>query len=73
MMVIMGSSTAHGGTARTQVHPADRCVWTQTNASAGGYAIADAVFFPGNAGEITITSPRLGFIGKSGRFVEIAS
>ena len=76
MMVIMGTSTLPGQTSRINIHPADRCTWTQIAASAGGYAVADALFFPGAGGsgsEIAITSPRLGFIGKSGRFVEIAS
>ena len=73
MMVIMGSSTLPGGTARISIHPADRCTWTQTAASAGGYAIADAEFYPAiGTAPIAITNAQLGFIGKSGRFVEIA-
>ena len=76
MMVIMGTSTLPGQSVGNNIHPADRCTWTQSAATGGGYAIADALFFPGAGGtgsEITITNPRLGFIGKSGRFVEIAS
>ena len=78
MMVIMGTSTlpAPSGTTATpriNIHPADRCTWTQFNLPDGrGYAIADAEFFPGDGGAIEILQPRLGYIGKSGRFVEIA-
>ena len=55
------------------IFPADRCTWTQLNDPQGGYLIDDAYFWDGTTtGGTTIDNPRLGFIGKSGRFVEIA-
>ncbi len=54
--------------------PADRCTWHQITGVNGGYAIAQAEFFAGDSSSgKPINKPRLGFIGKSGRFVEIAS
>ena len=66
--------------------PADRCTWTQVATTTGGYDIEDAVFWPGvgvhidgqgtpttaNDG-IRINNAELGYIGKSGRFVQITS
>lgn len=80
MMVIQGTVAAGSGlTAGTHIFPADRCTWRQSTATGGGYNIDGAVFWGGfgdgqsnRTGAITISSPRLGFIGKSGRFVEIA-
>ena len=80
MMVIRGTSSLPegGGTAvaRVNIHPADRCTWTQSDAPDGnGYVIANAWFYPGAGGagsDLAITDPELGFIGKSGRFVRIA-
>ena len=55
------------------IYPADRCTWTQTQVGGtGGYVIATATFYPGNAVGSAITDPELGFIGKSGRFVKVA-
>ena len=71
-------------TADVTLWPADRCTWTQVNpaTSNAGYSITNAYFWPGasvavgttvtNVDAISITNPRLGFIGKTGRFVEIA-
>ena len=54
-----------------RIYPADRCVWTQEPVE-NGYAIRNVVFYPGNAAGTNLVSARLGYIGKSGRFVEIA-
>ena len=77
MMVIQGelATTAHGITANTpHIFPADRCVWSQTaGPNNEGYLIGTTFFFPGDTSTATvITNARLGYIGKSGRFVEIA-
>ena len=66
------------------IWPADRCTWTQVNptTSSGSYSISNAYFWPGasvavgptitNFDAVLIVNPKLGFIGKTGRFVEIA-
>ena len=70
MMVILGTNTSGDQT----IYPADRCTWEQeTRTNGQGYSINNASFHPGNAAATTIPSPRLGYIGKSGRFVEIAN
>ena len=80
MMVILGQvgTNDHGITPNTDhIFPADRCVWSQQVGVGGdGYQIGTVFFFPGagTTGAATIvTEARLGYIGKSGRFVEIAS
>ena len=79
MMVIQGQLTAaHGSIAAntTYLFPADRCTWAQeTNRENGlpvGYNLRTADFIPGDGVALEIADPLLGFIGKSGRFVEIA-
>ncbi len=55
------------------IYPADRCTWQQENSVDGrGYFILGARFFSGalDAG-IDVHEARLGFIGKSGRFVPV--
>ena len=54
------------------LYPADRCTWRQHSLGARGYGAANVQFYPGNAAAIDIVSAELGYIGKSGRFVEIA-
>ena len=74
MMVIRGNigTAAQGVPAGDgQIFPADRCVWVQQANPNGGYNIASAVYQAGG-NAIEITDPVLGYIGKSGRFVEIA-
>ena len=77
MMVIRGSlAAAHQGIPANVSHifPADKCVWGQIyNGSATEYQIQGAYFFSGNVNAVQIQNPQLGYIGKSGRFVEIAS
>ena len=76
MMVIRGSlAAAHQGIPATQIHlfPADKCVWGQTYDLNVGYQTQGAYFFSGNQDAVQIQNPQLGYIGKSGRFVEIAS
>ena len=82
MMVIQGTI----GTDTNRIYPADRCFWSQTsnttaNGISTGYSIDTAFFLPGASVAIggqgaatihEITNPRLGYIGKSGRFVEMA-
>ena len=55
------------------IYPADRCVWKFVAGAAGGYDIISADFYPGNAAAVPLGSPRLGVIGKSGRFVPITA
>ena len=59
--------------------PADRCSWQISAATGGGYNIGNVYFYDGNGtghniGSVTnaTLSHRFGFIGKSGRFVEMA-
>ena len=57
----------------TFIYPADRCTWHVQEAEGGGYEIVSAQFWNGASTTPTdIPFARLGFIGKSGRFVEIA-
>ena len=65
------------------LYPADRCTWVQNASTNGsGYYITEAVFYNGaEATGVSLTSTpipgghvgtvRLGYIGKSGRFVPI--
>lgn len=57
----------------TFIFPADRCRWRVDADAAGGYEIHDAQFYPGNGAPVSITNAELGYIGKSGRFVQIAN
>lgn len=61
------------------IFPADRCVFTIVTNASGGYTISQAAFHgfsdPGTTNRdraYSIANPELGFIGKSGRFVQIA-
>ena len=74
-----GAFTAAGlADGDIRIFPADRCIWEQTVDSNGGYSIDNAAFVglthtaDGNGVYIQLTSATLGFIGKSGRFVEMA-
>ena len=85
-MVIQGQITsateaaALGIPANTNhIFPADRCVWTQNAAAGGGYNITTVRYFPGvtltgstSNNHVVVDTAQLGYIGKSGRFVEIA-
>ena len=77
MMVLRGSlAAAHQGIPANQAHlfPADKCVWGQIyDGTAREHQIQGAYFFSGNVNAVQIQNPQLGYIGKSGRFVEIAS
>ena len=57
-----------------RIYPADRCTWIQGYETATSqYVIDSARFFDGSNPTGTILHrARLGYIGKSGRFVEIA-
>ena len=68
----------------TMIFPADRCIWAQSyNQTTSEYTISDAYFLPlthsaGTAADdigsfYPLANAQLGYIGKSGRFVEIAS
>ena len=67
----------------TRLLPADRCLWEQLPDSTGGYTIENVRFFGGSTangilfattGSGTINyDARLGYIGKSGRFVPISN
>ena len=73
MMVIR--SGEFGG----RIFPADRCTWVEQVPTGGrGYSITNAFFYTGLSGTegetaTSIGDPELGFIGKSGRFVEISA
>ena len=72
MMVIEHTDASDNKT----IYPADRCSWRQVDSTGSGYSINTVMFYPGNAGAENLsgsgTSNRLGFIGKSGRFVGIS-
>ena len=77
MMVIKGTipaNTLGNNLVGDELHlPADRCAWTTSASSASGYQV-DKAFFIHSTGNVAIVSnPTLGYIGKSGRFVEIAT
>ena len=67
----------------TRYLPADRCLWEQVSDSDGGYSVENVRFFAGNnangvlfatTGTGTINyNTRLGYVGKSGRFVPISN
>ena len=63
--------TVFGATTEIDIYPADRCVWKFVTVASGGYEIVSADFYPGNAVAVPLSAPRLGVIGKSGRFVPI--
>lgn len=84
MMVINGTVAAWVGAGPTNGNtfniPADRCVWTQED-DERGYSVSD-VHFVGlthsSSGSTTgsyvaVTNAKLGFIGKSGRFVAVSN
>lgn len=75
MLVIQGSfsSTTGSFTANTTyTFPAEDCVWEQADSSDGtGYTISEA-FYIKKTYDDEISNPRLGYIGKSGRFVPIS-
>ena len=65
-----------GATTEVDIYPADRCVWKFITIESGGYEIASADFYPGYGDDSDIVhlgAPRLGVIGKSGRFVPISN
>jgi len=65
MLVIKNNTTG-------VIYPADNCSWKEAASSSGnGYTINTANFY-GTGSAVAITSPVLGFIGKSGRFVKIS-
>ena len=76
MMVIKGTIAANtlaNNLVGDVLHlPADRCAWTSSAVSGGGYKI-DKAFLIHATSEVVITNPVLGYIGKSGRVVEIAA
>ena len=88
MMVIRGTLAEDGGFGLTlnvtTYFPADRCTWRQSDYSAtnGGYDISEATYWTGafssasgstRNGALSISSPELGYIGKSGRLVPITA
>ena len=54
------------------VYPADLCTWIESSVSGGGYSIGTANFY-GTGAAVSIATPVLGYIGKSGRFVKMSS
>ena len=75
MMMIRGRT---GSQTADNYYPADRCTWQYDDTFTGnGYRIDTVRFFPGGGTDnvgvpfvTTVTQPVLGYIGKSGRFVE---
>ena len=87
MMVIRGTITSSDEAGaiglnanETHIFPADRCIWSQTAApNRNGYLIGTVRFFPGapltgaaSNNHVVVDNAQLGYIGKTGRFVEIA-
>jgi len=69
-----GTQVRHTNLVETSRFPADSCTWRTGPDGDRGYRIDQAVFYDGaTAGGTPIADPALGYIGKSGRFVEIAS
>jgi hypothetical protein len=54
------------------IYPADLCTWKEAAASGGGYSINTANFY-GTGAAVSIATPVLGHIGKSGRFVKMSA
>ena len=52
----------------TAIFPADRCVWEMETYNGSDYTIARASIVAADR-EFLIASPRLGVLGKTGRFV----
>ena len=66
--------TVFGATTEIDIYPADRCIWKFADVASGGYEIVSAAFYPGYGDDsdiVPLSAPRLGVIGKSGRFVPI--
>ena len=62
------------------IYPADRCTWKDSDTvGADGVnrliTISDVTYYPGNAAGSAVsgTSPRLGYLGKYGRFIPITN
>jgi len=53
-----------------KIYPTTLCTWVQSEVT-NGYQISSASFF-GTGTAVAITSPELGYIGKSGRFVKMS-
>ena len=76
MMMIRGRT---GSQSADNYYPADRCTWQYDTSFTDGYRIDTVRFFPGGGtdanGVAFLASPQpvLGYIGKSGRFVEITN
>jgi len=69
-----GTQVIHRNLGETSIFPADRCTWRVGPDGDRGYRIDQAVFYNGVAANgVPIADPALGYIGKSGRFVEIAN
>ena len=54
------------------IYPADLCTWKEAVVSGGGYSINTASFY-GTGAAVALTTPVLGHIGKSGRFVKMSA
>lgn len=80
MMVIQGNlpantfgSGTNNNTELLQI-PADRCVWGfSADTSGNGYDVLSAYYIGAGTTHVIIANPRLGFIGKSGRFVAMTT
>ena len=75
MYVLRGTLAAdfEGIPAGTHQFPADRCTWTQVDDSTGGYSVSNVRFLGNGTSAATLTTPRLGYVGKSARFVPISN
>ena len=75
-MMVIEHTNATAATPVTTIFPADRCTWRQVD-DTNGYSIDVVLFYPGNTNATDLTgtnlSNRLGYIGKSGRFVAISN
>lgn len=77
-ITVAGRSISSGDT-ETFILPADRCSWQLSAATGGGYSISNVYYYPGNSvgSDLSVTNAtntyRFGYIGKTGRFVEITA
>ena len=75
MLAIQGAAATTGNNltaGRVYIFPADRCTWQYVEATDGsGYKVVNVLFHFGasTTASLVVNNPRLGFIGKSGRFV----
>ena len=76
-VAVLGHSIAANSTEAV-ILPADKCTWQVADNAAGGYQISDVKFHDGVSASVDPAASgsiagayNFGYIGKSGRFVEM--